>query len=201
MAPKRRTASARSTPTTNQQSKLSFQNKVTKPGVNQQTKASKKDPEVVEKVARTDVELADETEETQPTTAEKGIQQQTEQEAATLKTAKDPVTDDRTVKTEDVLGGRAKQSEAGATGGIGLGWVADEEQRARKITDTQIKQYWRKKEQERLAPRVHQQDLTVFEKVLREWDMSGQYGVSLRIEVLSLNTATIANYTKSHALA
>jgi hypothetical protein len=56
--------------------------------------------------------------------------------------------------------------------------VANEEAEARDVSDAQIKKYWRQKEQERLAPRVHQEDLTVYEKVLREWDMSGQYGVS-----------------------
>jgi DNA polymerase delta subunit 4 len=179
MAPKRRTQSARSTPATNLQSKLSFQSKVTKPGINQQTKVSKKDPEVVEKIAQTDIKTEDEPEVLEPTSAEKAIQQQTELEAASPASAQDPLADGQALTTEDVLGGRAEQSEAGAIGGIGSGWVADEEQQARKITDTQIKQYWRKKEQERLAPRVHQEELTVYEKVLREWDMSGQYGVSL----------------------
>ena len=180
MAPKRRTQSARTTPSTNQQSKLSFQSKVTKPGISAQTKASKKDPEAAaEKIAEADINVDDELESLEPTSAEKAIQEQTEREAATLASAEDPLTDGQTAKAEDVLGGRAEQSEAGAIGGKGSGWVADEEEQARKITDTQIKQYWRKKEQERLAPRVHQEDLTVYEKVLREWDMSGQYGVSL----------------------
>lgn len=178
MAPKRRTQSARSTPSTNQQSKLSFQSKVTKPGINQQTKANKKDLEAAEKVAKADISVEDEPEGTEPTSAEKAIQQQTEQEAATLASAEDPLAHGKETTAEDVLGGKAEQSEAGATGGKGSGWVADEEDQARKVTDTQIKQYWRKKEQERLAPRVHQDDLTVYEKVLREWDMSGQYGVS-----------------------
>ena len=179
MAPKRRTQSARSTPSTNQQSKLSFQSKVTKPGINQQTKANKNDPEAAENITEADVKVDDGPETLEPTSAERAIQQQTEKEAATLATAEDPLADGQTVKAEDVLGGRAEQSEAGAVGGKGSGWVADEEEQARKITDTQIKQYWRKKEQERLAPRVHQEELTVYEKVLREWDMSGQYGVSL----------------------
>jgi DNA polymerase delta subunit 4 len=186
MAPKRRTQSARSTPSTNQQSKLSFQSKVTKPGINQQTKANKKDPESEEKIAKADVKVEDEPDILEPTSAEKAIQQQTEQEAATVTTAKDPLADGQTVKAEDVLGGRAEQTEGGAVGGKGSGWVADEEAQAREITDTQIKQYWRKKEQERLAPRVHQEDLTVYEKVLREWDMSGQYGVSFTSHTDSL---------------
>ena len=30
-----------------------------------------------------------------------------------------------------------------------------------------------------MAPRVHQKDLSMYEKILREFDMSGQYGVSI----------------------
>lgn len=53
-----------------------------------------------------------------------------------------------------------------------------EEELADKISEAQINKYWREKEKERKAPRVHQEDLTVHEKVLRSWDISGQYGVS-----------------------
>lgn len=53
-----------------------------------------------------------------------------------------------------------------------------EEESALKIKDSQIKKYWREKEKERLAPRVHQEELGVNEKILREWDTSAQYGVS-----------------------
>ncbi|OBW65199.1 MAG: Uncharacterized protein AUREO_047360 [Aureobasidium pullulans] len=55
------------------------------------------------------------------------------------------------------------------------------ETRARRITDVQIKKYWRSKEADRIAPRVHQQGLDVAEKVLREFDMSGQYGPCIGI--------------------
>lgn len=104
---------------------------------------------------------------------------QTEQEAATLDAAPDPLEPkDKATTTADVLGGHAQQSDVGALGGKGSGWVADEEQEARKVSDTQIKKYWRQKEQERMAPRVHQEDLGVYEKVLREWDMSYKFGVS-----------------------
>jgi len=53
---------------------------------------------------------------------------------------------------------------------------ADAESRASKVTDAQIKRYWKKKEEERKAPRVHQQGLSVEEKVLREFDLSSQFG-------------------------
>jgi DNA polymerase delta subunit 4 len=172
MAPKRRTASSRSA-ASNQQSKLSFSNKVTKPGSNQQTKSTKKDPSIIEDVARADVKIETEPDTAEPTTAHKVVQQQAEEEIEALA---DPEKDATTA--EDVLGGRARESDVGAVGGKGSGWVANEEAEARDVSDAQIKKYWRQKEQERLAPRVHQEDLTVYEKVLREWDMSGQYGVS-----------------------
>lgn len=54
---------------------------------------------------------------------------------------------------------------------------SSEELKAEKVTDAQIKRYWREREAERRAPRVHQEDLSVEEKVLRLFDMSSQYGV------------------------
>jgi DNA polymerase delta subunit 4 len=54
-----------------------------------------------------------------------------------------------------------------------------EEEKASKVTDAQIRRYWRDREAERRAPRVHQEDLSVEEKVLRLWDMSTQYGVGV----------------------
>jgi DNA polymerase delta subunit 4 len=54
-----------------------------------------------------------------------------------------------------------------------------EEERASKITDAQIRRYWKEREAERKAPRVHQEDVSVEEKVLRLFDMSSQFGVCL----------------------
>lgn len=54
----------------------------------------------------------------------------------------------------------------------------DVEIRAETVTDTQIKKYWRDAEAARIAKRVHQEDLSVGEKVLRYFDISSQYGVS-----------------------
>ncbi|KAI1457833.1 DNA polymerase delta, subunit 4-domain-containing protein [Annulohypoxylon moriforme] len=53
---------------------------------------------------------------------------------------------------------------------------SEAELRAQKITDRQINTYWRNLENERKAKRVHQEDLTLAEKVLRYWDVSSQYG-------------------------
>lgn len=54
----------------------------------------------------------------------------------------------------------------------------DVEIQAEKVTDTQIKKYWRDADAARIAKRVHQEDLSVGEKVLRYFDISSQYGVS-----------------------
>lgn len=56
---------------------------------------------------------------------------------------------------------------------------SEAELKAEKITDTQIKSYWKGIEKQRKAPRVHQQDLDLGEKVLRYFDVSSQYGVSI----------------------
>lgn len=173
MPPKRRSATRQSS----QQSTLSFhgkdRSKVTKPSSPRNAKAAKKDPALFEDVAKADVKAESEPDLDEPTTAEEVVKEQAEE------ALEDPLSTSSAIKTEDVLGGRAAESEVGATGGaLGAGWAGNEEAEARKITETQIKRYWRAKEQERKAPRVHQEDLTVHEKVLREWDMSGQYGVS-----------------------
>lgn len=52
------------------------------------------------------------------------------------------------------------------------------ELQAEKISDAQINKYWKGIEKERIAPRVHQKELSVGEKVLRYFDVSSQYGVS-----------------------
>lgn len=53
------------------------------------------------------------------------------------------------------------------------------EVRAQKITDAQVRKYWKGVEEVRLAKRVHQEELALGEKVLRYFDISSQYGVGL----------------------
>ncbi|KAF5018033.1 hypothetical protein F66182_10007 [Fusarium sp. NRRL 66182] len=50
------------------------------------------------------------------------------------------------------------------------------ELRAEKITDAQIKKYWKSIENEWTTPRLHQQGVSLSEKVLRYFDVSSQYG-------------------------
>ncbi|KXT01822.1 hypothetical protein AC578_1991 [Pseudocercospora eumusae] len=178
MPPKRRTTTTRSSAPQRQQATLSFHGKNNKVTKAPRSKTTKKDPELVEDLvadeaqsikAEADPDLSE------PTTAEKAIQEQVKSEVETLETVEDPLDDTTATKTEDVLGGRAHESS------LGVGWLGDEEQLARKVTDAQIKKYWRSKEVERKAPRVHQQDLSLHEKILREWDMSGQFGPCIGI--------------------
>ena len=183
MPPKRRTsgpAQTRNSAQQQSQQRISFgkgaPNRVTKPtAVRDSKKVSKKglaSLDIITPSANQDTAQADELI-AEPTTAEKAIQEQVQTEL------QDPLAKEEGSKVEDVLGGRAQDSELGAVGGkSGSGWVGEEEVEARKVTETRIKAYWRAKERERKAPRVHQEGLTVGEKVLREWDMSGQYGVS-----------------------
>lgn len=189
MPPKRRTAPRTTSTATRQQSTLSFNGKasrVTKSSQQQPGKtldSKKKDLLFDEAVSRTDSPPDNDDDETdvielssEPTTAEKAIEQQAAVETHALEQAEALTAGS---KTEDVLGGRAHTSDVGVVGGpVGSGWVGDEETRARKITETQIKKFWREKENDRLVPRVHQEDLGVHERVLRLWDVSGEYGVS-----------------------
>ena len=52
------------------------------------------------------------------------------------------------------------------------------EKKALALPESKIKAYWAAKEKERKAPRVHQKELSMREKMLREFDMSSRYGVS-----------------------
>jgi DNA polymerase delta subunit 4 len=54
-----------------------------------------------------------------------------------------------------------------------------EELRAASITDAQIARYWRAREAERRTPRVHQEGVSVEERILRLFDMSSQFGVGI----------------------
>ncbi|KAF4424456.1 DNA polymerase delta subunit 4 [Fusarium acutatum] len=50
------------------------------------------------------------------------------------------------------------------------------ELQAEKVTDTQIKNYWKSIEDQWTTPRLHQQGVSLSEKVLRYFDVSSQYG-------------------------
>lgn len=60
----------------------------------------------------------------------------------------------------------------------------DVEIRAENISDAAIGRYWKSIEGERLAPRLHQEGLSLNEKVLRYFDVSSQYGVSNKHHII-----------------
>lgn len=180
MPPKRRTSMPGAAARNQQaQSTLSFHkqgpNRITKPGAKDRS-TKKKDPALLD-IAVADVNVDNSVSELdleQPTTAEAAIAEQTVSVEAELATQKHA-----SVKTGDVLGGRAETSgDEAVVSDVTAAPLSNEETKAMKISDAQIKKYWQSKERERKAPRVHQEGLTIREKLLREWDMSGQYGVS-----------------------
>jgi DNA polymerase delta subunit 4 len=186
MAPKRR-ASDRTASASRQQSTLSFNGKntrVTKPS--HQSLQNGKNLEAEKKEILLDEALS-RASSTQPedvtqkpketTTTNKATKQQDDAEVEILTSGS---------KVEDVVGGRTQTSDVGAVGGpVSSGWVGDEEARARKMSEAQIKKFWREQESLRLVPRVHQEDLDVHERVLRLWDVSNTYGVSSSFDVPS----------------
>jgi len=79
--------------------------------------------------------------------------------------------------------------------------LEDVRERAGKISDAQIKKYWKAEEDSRLAPRstfpspesnppltsfllVHQETVALPEKILRHFDLSSQYGPCIGIQRL-----------------
>ena len=68
-----------------------------------------------------------------------------------------------------------------------------EEAAARKITDASIEKYWTVTGGKSERLRVHQEDLSTNEKILRQFDMRGQYGVSAHQEhkCVSLNAIVL----------
>jgi DNA polymerase delta subunit 4 len=83
------------------------------------------------------------------------------------------------------------------------------EKKALGLADSKLRAYWVAKEKERKAPRVHQKELTMREKMLREWDMSSRYGVcqtDVALRLLanllqpSIGITRIARWKRAHRL-
>ncbi|KAG8629236.1 hypothetical protein KVT40_003101 [Elsinoe batatas] len=163
MPPKRTTRTSSRGIRTSGQGVLSFNTRVTKPNTSPRSAKSKKDPAVLE-AELNDQSAPDST--ISPPTKSLGPPP-----------AADPISTPP-VKTEDTLGGLA--SPEPDTPEINEEEAA-ENAAALKLPVSRIKTYWREKEAARLAPRVHQEELSLAEKILREWDMSGQYGPCIGI--------------------
>ncbi|KAE8152914.1 DNA polymerase delta, subunit 4-domain-containing protein [Aspergillus avenaceus] len=59
--------------------------------------------------------------------------------------------------------------------------LSAEDEKAINVTEKQLQQYWRKEEGKRKGPRVHHEDLTLHEKILRHFDLSSQFGPCIGI--------------------
>ncbi|KIW01913.1 uncharacterized protein PV09_06754 [Verruconis gallopava] len=71
--------------------------------------------------------------------------------------------------------------------------LTPEEVEASKVKEAQIKKYWQEKESLRKAPRVHQDGLSLHEKICREFDTDGRYGPCVGI-------ARIKRWKRAHKL-
>ncbi|OOF99225.1 hypothetical protein ASPCADRAFT_513280 [Aspergillus carbonarius ITEM 5010] len=70
---------------------------------------------------------------------------------------------------------------------------SSEDEKAGKITERQLQQYWRREEAKRQGPRVHQEGLTLRERILRHFDLSSQYGPCIGI-------ARLKRWRRAHML-
>ncbi|KKK12872.1 hypothetical protein AOCH_004967 [Aspergillus ochraceoroseus] len=59
--------------------------------------------------------------------------------------------------------------------------LSAEDKRAIKITKKELQQYWNQLESKSRGPRVHQDGLSVDEKILRHFDLSSQFGPCIGI--------------------
>lgn len=87
---------------------------------------------------------------------------------------------------------RGQGGAAAADVGVGK---SEAEEKGGRVSDAQVRRYWKGKEDERIAPRVHQAGLSVNEKILRHFDLSSQYGVSC-IHLSHLVTALLSEWGK-----
>ncbi|KAH6983097.1 DNA polymerase delta, subunit 4-domain-containing protein [Ilyonectria sp. MPI-CAGE-AT-0026] len=139
---------ARGVPAKGQSTLLSFSNKVTK-SVPKDTKKAIISPAVA------NVEVPEPTKEDELATP-------IIDEPETKETEKQDVGDEEEDEAVPEIEVAPKKSEV--------------EVRAEQITDAQIKKYWKSIEGQWSSPRVHQEGLSLQEKVLRYFDVSSQYG-------------------------
>merc|ERR1712187_192233 len=57
----------------------------------------------------------------------------------------------------------------------------EEDKKALKVSEKDLVRCWKSEEEGRRAPRVHQEDLSLHEKILRHFDLSSQYGPCIGI--------------------
>ncbi|MCJ1327089.1 hypothetical protein MMC10_003755 [Thelotrema lepadinum] len=147
--------------TSKKQAPLSFQNKITKPTPTSALgKAAKKDAaDAAAKAAKLEESLSEVADVSVSGSAEGSIIEPVEAEEVEAK------------EREQELAIRQPQKVV----------VDESEEKAKKTSDAQVRRYWKGVDEMRKAPRVHQQSLSVNDKILRHFDMSSQFGPSIGI--------------------
>ncbi|KAL4977637.1 DNA polymerase delta subunit 4 [Aspergillus desertorum] len=59
--------------------------------------------------------------------------------------------------------------------------LSEEDKKAAKLTKKQLQDYWKSEESKSRGPKVHQEGLSLDEKILRHFDLSSQYGPCIGI--------------------
>ncbi|KAI9375522.1 DNA polymerase delta, subunit 4-domain-containing protein [Aspergillus egyptiacus] len=59
--------------------------------------------------------------------------------------------------------------------------LSEQDKEALKVTKKKLEEYWNKEESKSRGPRVHHEDLSLEEKILRHFDLSSQYGPCIGI--------------------
>lgn len=108
-----------------------------------------------------------------PANAKKAVVAPSVTHIAEPETAASPAEDTDRIEAEETDAGDEAEPEEPAPA------RTEAEAQAEEISDAQITRHWKAVEGQRKAPRVHQEDLDVSEKILRYFDVSSQYGVSL----------------------
>lgn len=130
-----------------------------------------------------------------PLSKEAVLEEDTVQDATVDEDEKPAVSE---VEEPDVAVGAEDEEEEAETIALPAPEKTEAELEAEKTTDAQIARYWKGIEAQRIAPRVHQEGLSVGEKVLRYFDVSSQYGVSNPPQPLSHSSSYVRCCTGGH---
>ncbi|EQL04161.1 hypothetical protein G6O67_005870 [Ophiocordyceps sinensis] len=111
-----------------------------------------------------------------PANAKKAVVAPSVTHIAEPETAASPAEDTDRIEAEETDAGDEAEPEEPAPA------RTEAEAQAEEISDAQITRHWKAVEGQRKAPRVHQEDLDVSEKILRYFDVSSQYGPCIGLD-------------------
>ncbi|MCJ1441655.1 MAG: hypothetical protein MMC23_002145 [Stictis urceolatum] len=156
--PRGRPPKARQTSTA-RQPPLSFSKKVTKPGSKSSALSKTAEAKAQKLLSETELTpVASPTPES-PTSVSVELDPKVDEE---------PTTADLAIREQTLA--EKEQTERSA-----------EEEEALGVSEARVKKYWKAKEDSRISPRVHQEGMTLHDKVLREFDLSSHFGPCIGI--------------------